>query len=57
MKVYLVKWVDYCGEQRQKEYKTIEAAMKKVFVVCSWFKNGAIYRISDGEKIIGTSNA
>lgn len=50
---YVVKWIDYCGNENKKEYKTIESAMKKVFAVYGWFGNGALYRIIDGVKIIG----
>lgn len=49
---YLVRWVDYQGNARQKAYKTIEGAIKKNFAVYGWFKNGECIRISDGAKIL-----
>lgn len=52
MKNYAVEWTDYCGNAHRKEYKTIESAMKKVFAVYSWYKNGELYRIPDGTEVI-----
>lgn len=52
MKNYEVVWTDYCGNVHRKKYKTIESAMKKLFAVYGWYKNGKLYRIPDGAEVI-----
>ena len=51
MKNYAVEWTDYCGNVHRREYKTIGRAMKKLFAVNGWYKNGKLYRISDGTEV------
>lgn len=49
--MYIVKWVDFCGNKHQKTYKRIETAIKKTFAVYGWFKNGECLR-ADGSKVL-----
>lgn len=48
--MYIIKWVDYEGNEHSKTYKRVETAMKKVFAIKGWFKNGQLYR--NDERII-----
>ena len=50
--MYLVRWIDFCGNEHEKTYKTIESAIKKTFAVYGWYKNGTCTRKSDGKKIL-----
>lgn len=50
--MYIVKWVDWCGNEHEKTYKTASGAIKKCFDVHGWYKNGEVIRISDGAKIL-----
>lgn len=50
--MYIVKWVDYCGNEHEKTYKKIETAIKKTFDIFGWYKNGCCIRATDGEKIL-----
>lgn len=50
--MYIVKWVDYCGNEHTKRYKHIGRAVKKCFAVSGWYKNGTCIRVSDGYKLL-----
>lgn len=49
---YLVRWKDYCGNIHEKQYKTVNRAIKKLFAVYGWYKNGECIRVADGQKIL-----
>lgn len=49
---YLVSWYDYEGIKHEKRYVTVDSAMRKLFAVCGWFKNGIGINIATGKSIL-----
>ena len=49
---YLVSWYDYEGIKHEKRYVTVDSAMRKLFAVCGWFKNGTGINIATGKSIL-----
>ena len=50
--MYKVIWQDWCGNEHEKIYKYIGCAMRKIFAVRGWYKNGNLIRIRDNTKIL-----
>lgn len=49
---YLVSWNDYEDIRHEKRYATVESAMKKLFAVYGWLKNGEGINVITGKSIL-----
>ena len=50
--MYKVIWKDGCGNVNEKIYKYIGCAMRKIFAVRGWYKNGELIDIEDNKRIL-----
>lgn len=44
LKMYRVIWTDCVGNVHEKNYRYLGSAIKKVFAVYEWYKNGRIFK-------------